>query len=159
MFLLYCISAPPTMSNSKEVAHYVVTAHPPGSVRLTAKCNFLSENSLVSFSFLKRKCRLGAPLLFGVDGPATASASSPGPPAPVIASLGVRLITHFIYAIISPLDTNPKTRTSSWRNPAVWKSVSSVPPIKAARLMEELRPLRRRQAAALAPSRRLSPSF
>jgi len=30
---------------NKEIAHYVVTAHPPGGVLLTAKCNFLSEHS------------------------------------------------------------------------------------------------------------------
>ena len=32
---------------NKEIAHYVVTAHPPGGVLLTAKCNFLSEHSTV----------------------------------------------------------------------------------------------------------------
>ena len=33
---------------NKEVGHYVVTAHPPGGVLLTARCNFLSPFSLVS---------------------------------------------------------------------------------------------------------------
>jgi hypothetical protein len=33
---------------NKEVSHYVVTAHPPGSVLVTAKCNFLSPHSKVS---------------------------------------------------------------------------------------------------------------
>ncbi|EEC45658.1 damage-specific DNA binding protein 1 [Phaeodactylum tricornutum CCAP 1055/1] len=33
-------------STKKEAAHYVVTAHPPGGVLLTAKCNFTSPFSL-----------------------------------------------------------------------------------------------------------------
>lgn len=32
--------------NRKEVSHYVVTAHPPGSVLLTCKCNFTSLNAV-----------------------------------------------------------------------------------------------------------------
>jgi hypothetical protein len=45
------------MSNSSsqnEISHYVVTAHPPGSVLLAAKCNFLAPTSLVRiFAFLR----------------------------------------------------------------------------------------------------------
>jgi hypothetical protein len=33
---------------SREVSHYVVTAHPPGGVLHTVKCNFLAEDSEVS---------------------------------------------------------------------------------------------------------------
>lgn len=39
-------------STKKEAAHYVVTAHPPGGVLLTAKCNFTSPFSLVSMMLL-----------------------------------------------------------------------------------------------------------
>lgn len=31
----------------KEFAHYVVTAHPPGGVLVSTKCNFLAPDSLV----------------------------------------------------------------------------------------------------------------
>jgi hypothetical protein len=34
--------------SSREVSHYVVTAHPPGGVLHTVKCNFLSKDSEVS---------------------------------------------------------------------------------------------------------------
>lgn len=34
------------MANKNEVSHYVVTAHPPGSVALTCTCNFLSNQSV-----------------------------------------------------------------------------------------------------------------
>jgi hypothetical protein len=34
---------------SREVSHYVVTAHPPGGVLHTVKCNFLSSDSEVRF--------------------------------------------------------------------------------------------------------------
>lgn len=39
----------PTGNNSHEASHYVVTAHPPGAVLLSAKCNFLSPESTVRF--------------------------------------------------------------------------------------------------------------
>ena len=45
---------PSTFSMKKEISHYVVTAHPPGGVLLTAKCNFLSPNSLVCFNVSHR---------------------------------------------------------------------------------------------------------
>ena len=32
---------------SREVSHYVVTAHPPGGVLHTVKCNFLAPDSEV----------------------------------------------------------------------------------------------------------------
>lgn len=32
---------------NREVSHYVVTAHPPGGVLHTVKCNFLAEDSEV----------------------------------------------------------------------------------------------------------------
>ena len=32
---------------SREISHYVVTAHPPGGVLHTVKCNFLAEDSEV----------------------------------------------------------------------------------------------------------------
>ena len=33
--------------NNREVSHYVVTAHPPGGVLHTVKCNFLEKDSEV----------------------------------------------------------------------------------------------------------------
>jgi hypothetical protein len=36
---------------NREVSHYVVTAHPPGGVLHTVKCNFLAKDSEV------RECR------------------------------------------------------------------------------------------------------
>ncbi len=33
---------------NREVSHYVVTAHPPGGVLHTVKCNFLAADSEVS---------------------------------------------------------------------------------------------------------------
>jgi DNA damage-binding protein 1 len=35
-----------SMENKNEVSHYVVTAHPPGSVTLTCTCNFVSNHSV-----------------------------------------------------------------------------------------------------------------
>ena len=35
------------LTMSAEVSHYVVTAHPPGAVLLTASCSFLSPDSKV----------------------------------------------------------------------------------------------------------------
>jgi hypothetical protein len=35
---------------SREVSHYVVTAHPPGGVLHTVKCNFVAEDSEVSIT-------------------------------------------------------------------------------------------------------------
>jgi len=44
-------------SSANEVSHYVVTAHPPGAVLRTAKCNFMAPDSLV-------RCRVLCVLLF-----------------------------------------------------------------------------------------------
>lgn len=38
-------------SSSREVSHYVVTAHPPGAVHFAVKCNFLAPDSEVRRSF------------------------------------------------------------------------------------------------------------
>jgi flagellar motor protein MotB len=44
------------LNMDKEVSHYVVTAQSPGSVLVTAKCNFMSPQSKVSVRSKDRSC-------------------------------------------------------------------------------------------------------
>lgn len=45
--------------NNREVSHYVVTAHPPGGVLHTVKCNFLNPDSEVRLRLLSLKKSTG----------------------------------------------------------------------------------------------------
>lgn len=109
-------------SSNREIAHYVVTAHPPGSVSLTAKCSFRSPNSMVrttyydSMSVCERGrdglCPVGR--IFSGTGRKISSALSEGSREPHWPCL----VSHRFFL---PCIFNLFDRMSWWPSLVVWK--------------------------------------
>ncbi|GKY95822.1 hypothetical protein MPSEU_000542800 [Mayamaea pseudoterrestris] len=75
----------------KEFAHYVVTAHPPGGVLVTAKCNFIARDSmdvLVAKSRRLEVRQLRSPM-HGSEHQTVSAVTSASSPFPIVAQVPI----------------------------------------------------------------------